>query len=157
MAVPSADVLTKVSTEGATDFVQAYHTALSWNKSSIAKFYHAAPTNILFNGNVIADGAAVEDIFTNQLPAARYEIQSVDCQIINKSFPIATPAETSHPKAAAKNISMLVVVSGFVQYGEKDAPQHGFSETFVLIPNTEGKGKDKRDWVIQSQNFRLVV
>ncbi|QKX62720.1 uncharacterized protein TRUGW13939_09882 [Talaromyces rugulosus] len=156
MARPSADILTKVSTEGATDFVQAYHAALSWNKNSIAKFYHATPTNILFNGNVIADGAAVEEIFTNQLPSARYEIQSVDCQIINKSYPVTTPAETSS-KSATKNISILVVVSGYVQYGEKDAPQHGFSETFVLIPNTEGKEKNKRDWVIQSQNFRLVV
>lgn len=44
-----------------------------------------------------------------------------------------------------------------MQYGEKDAPQHGFSETFVLIPNTDVKEKNKRDWVIQSQNFRLVV
>lgn len=121
----------------------------------IASFYSATPTNILFNGNVIADGPAVEDIFTNQLPTTRHDIQSVDCQIINKSYPTTTPGTTARENA--KNISLLVTVSGSVQYGGKDSPQHGFSEIFVLIPNTEGKEKNRKDWLIQSQNFRLVV
>ncbi|PCG94569.1 uncharacterized protein BHQ10_003018 [Talaromyces amestolkiae] len=155
MATPKDDMLTKVSTEGATDFVQLYHSALSSNKSSIASFYSSAITNILFNGNVIADGAAVEDIFTNQLPTTRHDIQSVDCQIINKAYPTTKPGNTARENA--KNISMLVTVSGSVQYGGKDSPQHGFSETFVLIPNTESKEKNRKDWLIQSQNFRLVV
>ncbi|KAH8693703.1 putative nuclear transport factor 2 domain protein [Talaromyces proteolyticus] len=155
MAVPKDDLLTKVSTEGATDFVQSYHSALSTNKKSIASFYSATPTNILFNGNVIADGAAVEEIFTNQLPSARYDINSFDSQIINKAYPTTTPGNNA--TANAKNVSMLVVVSGSVQYGAKDSQQHGFSETFVLIPNVESKEKNKKDWIIQSQNFRLVA
>lgn len=138
---------------GATDFVQQYHSALSSNNPPIASFYSATPTNLLFNGNVIADGAAVEDIFTKKLPTARHEIQSVDCQVINKSYPTTTPG--TNARANAKNISMLVVVSGSVQYG-KDSSLHGFSETFVLIPDTENK-KSRKDWIIQSQNFRLVV
>ncbi|KUL86080.1 hypothetical protein ZTR_07705 [Talaromyces verruculosus] len=150
MATPKDDMLTKVSTEGATDFVQLYHSALSSNKSSIASFYSSAITNILFNGNVIADGAAVEDIFTNQLPTTRHDIQSVDCQIINKAYPTTKPGNTARENA--KNISMLVTVSGSVQYGGKDSAQHGFSETFVLIPNTESKEKNRKDWLIQTQS-----
>ncbi|OKL64694.1 hypothetical protein UA08_00151 [Talaromyces atroroseus] len=155
MATPKEDDYTKASTEGALDFVQLYHSALSSNKRSIASFYSATPTNILFNGNVIADGPAVEDIFTKQLPTAHHEIQSVDCQIINKTYPTTTPGTSV--RANAKNISMLVAVSGSVKYGDKDSPLHGFSETFVLIPNTESKEKNRKDWVIQSQNFRLVA
>jgi NTF2-related export protein 1/2 len=140
---------------GASDFVQLYHSALSSNKKSIASFYSATPTNILFNGNVIADGPAVEEIFTTQLPTTRHEILSLDCHVINKSYPTTTPGTSV--RANAKNISMLVAVSGSVQYGGKDSPLHGFSETFVLIPNTENKEKNRKDWVIQSQNFRLVA
>ena len=93
------------------------------------------------------------------MPPTYYEVQSYDCQIINQAYP--TPATAATPsakssKAAVKNMSILVIVSGFVRFGpSKDLPQRGFSETFVLVPNpanTAGK-----EWLIQSQNFRLVV
>jgi NTF2-related export protein 1/2 len=46
----------------------------------------------------------------------------------------------------------------------KDGPLRGISESFVLVPNKEevgakgtGKGDHGRKWLIQTQNFRIVV
>lgn len=105
----------------------------------------------------------------NQMPATRYEVQTYDCQIINPDFP--TPTTSTRPSrtnAPAKNMSLLLIVSGYVRYGEErdspDSPNRGFSETFVLIPNSQmdgnmagPRGKSRKQWLIQSQNFRLVV
>lgn len=58
-------------------------------------------------------------------------------------------------------MTILVTVSGYVKYGEaRLAATRGFSEIFVLIPNPDmvgGRGKSGKEWLIQSQNFRLVV
>jgi NTF2-related export protein 1/2 len=62
-------------------------------------------------------------------------------------------------------MSILVSVSGYVRYGEgKDLPMRGFSENFVLVPGEDAdkrkmrdRGKGGREWVIQSQNFRITV
>lgn len=97
------------------------------------------------------------------MPPTHYEMQSVDCQIINKSFPTATATGVKPAsQRAVKDMSLLVIVSGYVRFGEsQDLPQRGFSETFILAPNPAAdqgpKGKGKREWAIQSQNFRLVV
>ena len=118
------------------------------------------PTSILFNGNPVADGAAVQDIFINQMPAAHYEAQSYDCQIINRAYPTATAAGLKAPsQMTVKDMSVLVIVSGYVRYGEsRNLPQRGFSETFVLVPNpSSDRSKRRHEWLIQSQNFRLVV
>ena len=64
-----------------------------------------------------------------------------------------------------RNVSLVVQVSGYVRYHErKDGPMRGFSDNFVLVPNTEqvggrqtGKLDHGRKWVIQTQNFRIVV
>ncbi|KAL2870876.1 putative nuclear transport factor 2 domain protein [Aspergillus lucknowensis] len=154
---PTEDQYAKASTEAATDFAQTFYPALQSNRAIIASFYSNPPSTILFNGNAVADGNAVQDIFVNQMPPTHYEVQSVDCQIINKQFPSTT---TGGPPRT-KDMSILVVVGGYVRFGEsRDLPQRGFSETFVLIPNPSndtGKGRHKRDWLIQTQNFRLVV
>lgn len=134
--------------------------ALQSNRQAIDSYYCAAPTTILFNGNQVADGAAVQEIFTNQMPNAKYEVQSFDCQIINRAYPSTTPNGPKPPsEMGIKDMSLLVLVSGHVRYGDgSDLPQRGFSETFVLIPNpTPEKGKRRKEWLIQSQNFRLVV
>lgn len=94
------------------------------------------------------------------MPKSHYEAQSIDCQIINKAYPTMTPAGTK-PAAqmTMKDMSIFVIVSGFVRYGDVEEAR-GFSETFVLIPNPSAaadRGKRRRDWLIQSQNFRLVV
>lgn len=70
----------------------------------------------------------------------------------------------SQQAAAAKTMSILVLISGNVRFGEsRDLPQRGFSETVVLIPNpavdqgVRRAGRGRKDWLIESQNFRLVV
>ncbi|OJZ87257.1 hypothetical protein ASPFODRAFT_206114 [Aspergillus luchuensis CBS 106.47] len=162
MAPPSEDTLTKVSTDAATDFVQSFYPALENTRSTIASFYSQPTAMILFNGNAVADGAAVQEIFVNQMSPTHYEVQSVDCQIINKAYPTPTSTGVKLPtETTVKDMSILVVVSGYVRFGEsRDLPQRGFSETFVLVPNPSAdgpKGKRKREWLIQTQNFRLVV
>ncbi|CBF75213.1 hypothetical protein AN3864.2 [Aspergillus nidulans FGSC A4] len=155
---PTEDAYAKVSTEAATEFVQSFYPALQSNRATIASFYSSPPSTIVFNGNPVADGNAVQEIFVSQMPPTHYEVQSFDCQIINKQYPTATIGRQIDPR---KDISILVVVSGYVRFGEsRDLPQRGFSETFVLVPNPSsegGKGKRRRDWLIQTQNFRLVV
>lgn len=149
-----------MSTLAATDLVQSFYPALNKNRDAIGSFYAPTPSTILFNGNPVADGAAVQDIFVNQMPAAHYEVQSFDCQIINRAYPTVTAAGVKPPdQMAVKDMSVLVTVSGHVRYGDnRDQPQRGFSETFVLVPNpSPDRAKRRRDWLIQSQNFRLVV
>ncbi|KAL4878454.1 hypothetical protein BJY04DRAFT_221175 [Aspergillus karnatakaensis] len=156
MAPPSEDVYAKISSEATTDFVQSYYPALESNRASISSYYSTPASTILFNGNAVADGNAVQDIFVNQMPATRYEVQSVDCQIINKQYPTPTTGRQLDPR---KDMSILVIVSGHVRFGDsRDLPQRGFSETFVLVPNPNDTQKAKRrPFLIQTQNFRLVV
>ena len=139
--------------------MQTYYPALDSNRSTLASFYSSAPTKILFNGNTVADGNAVQEIFVNQMPASRYEIQSFDCQAINKAYPTPTPAGgvKSPQEMTVKDMSILVLVSGYVQYGSRGIDRNGFSETFVLVPNPNTKPREKNGWLIQSQAFRLVT
>lgn len=155
----TGDKLTRVSTEAAEEFVQSFYPALNSNRARIASFYSPAISTILFNGNPVADGNAVQDIFVNKMPPTRYEVQTFDCQIINKAYPTPTATGLKTPnQLTIRDMSILVVVSGYVQFGaEIDQPQRGFSETFVLVPSPGGKNKNRSGWLIQSQNFRLVV
>ncbi|ODH45912.1 hypothetical protein GX48_08013 [Paracoccidioides brasiliensis] len=175
MTQVTEDTLTKISTDAATDFVQSFYPALQASRSTIASFYTPPPTlcKILFNGNVVADGPSVQEIFAKQMPTTHYEVQAYDCQIINMNYPglDATSGATggSRPlsgRAVARNMSILVTVSGSVRFGEERDPgglsNRGFSETFVLVPNPQsdghgGRAAGKKHWLIQSQNFRLVV
>ncbi|KAL1958724.1 hypothetical protein VTO42DRAFT_3843 [Malbranchea cinnamomea] len=175
MASVGQDTLIKVSTEAATEFVESFYRALETNRQTLASFYSPMVTSILFNGNIVADGAAVQDIFANQMPRARYEVQSYDCQIINSDYHAPgtapqAPTTGRHGSGAAaqaaKKMSLLVLVSGSVRFGDDKeardlAGERGFSETFVLVPNPQyesgPKGRGKKQFLIQSQNFRLVV
>ena len=117
--------------------------------------------SIILNGNVIPSAAELQSIFENEMPAARYEVQSFDCQVINPNYIPANSKGTVSP--SGRNMTILVVVSGYVKSVEsRGAPLKGFSESFVLVPNpdtdqTKNKGKHIKDWLIQSQNFRFVV
>lgn len=145
----------------ATEFIKTFYPALGSNRESLSSYYSLEPTTILFNGNRVADGAAVQEIFTNQMSPTYYEVQSYDCQIINKAYPTILPGGGLKPQSemGVKDMSFLIVVSGFVRYGEgRDQPQRGFSETFVLVPNPSAeRARGRKDWLIESQNFRLVV
>lgn len=157
----SIDVANSLSTEAATELVNSFYPALEKNREAIASFYSPTPTSILLNGNQIeGGGAGVQKIFVEVMPAAHYETQSYDCQIINPAYPTPTAAGVKPPsEMTVKDMSILVIVSGYVRYGEgRDQPQRGFSETFVLVPNpSTERGNRRKGWLIQSQNFRLVV
>lgn len=165
----SADVAVKVSTEAAQKLVDSYYPALQSNPSTLTAFYMVATImpdgtplpSIILNGNVIPSAAELQSIFENGMPVARYEVQSFDCHVMNPNYIAENAKGTVSP--SGKNMTILVIVSGFVKYGEsRSAPAQGFSENFVLVPNPDvdqakNKGKIVKDWLIQSQNFRLVV
>ena len=149
-------------------FVDTYYLALNSSRADIASFYMPASAMpdgkplpvIVFNGNVIADPTVMQTMFLEQMPQARYEIQDYDCQVVNPHY-VAEGTQSSSPESG-KNMTILVTVSGQVKFGEhRPATTRGFSETFVLIPNpvaaTNTRGKHAKGWLIQSQNFRLVV
>jgi NTF2-related export protein 1/2 len=144
--------------------VQSYHSALQTNKVPISTFYCRIPETIVWNGNVLSDGMAVQEIFAKQLPNSCFDVQSVDCHIINKNYPVPDQDENATRRKNVKDhISMVVVVSGSVKLGgsEVENDERGFSETLVLIPNTNIRRKEhdrnRKDFVIQSQNFRVVA
>ena len=95
------------------------------------------------------------------MPSMKYEIQSYDCQVLNPNYAAAGTAVTDG--ANGKNMTLLLVASGFVKVGpSKESETRGFSETFVLVPNaetsvTKAQRKPAKEWLIQSQNFRFVV
>ncbi|TKA76298.1 hypothetical protein B0A49_00900 [Cryomyces minteri] len=173
MAVPSEDVLTKVSTEAAEDFIDAYYTALDGSRTTISSYYMPQQTLpdgriipvIVYNGNVLANAAAFQQMFENNMPFTHYEVQSVNSHIMNPTFSSADlQKQTPDQERSEKNMSVLVQVSGYVRLEErKEGPMKGFSETIVLVPNVaamgkgKGKGSEQRSWLIQSQNFRYVV
>ena len=115
---------------------------------------------IVFNGNIVTDPAAMQALFQEQMPEARYEVQDYDCHILNPHY--VAEGEQGHSLASGKNMTILIAISGYVKYGEiRAATMRGFNESIVLIPNTAAigntRGKPVKEWLIQSQNFRLVV
>ena len=183
MASPSIDVAIVVSTQGdfcdynyvkklmrfkaAERFVETYYRSLNGHRQDLASYYAPASTMpngqvtpiIIWNGNVIPDSAAFQKIFEEQMPQSHYSMQGFDCQVLNPHYNsgVADASKTE----SGRNISILVTVSGRVVYGDyREGETRGFSESFALIPNPDtardGK-KHVRQWLIQSQNFRLVV
>ena len=161
--------LTQCDCIAAEHFVHKYYHALDSSRQTIATFYMPAAAMpdgkplpaILFNGNIIPDAEAMQAMYQQQMPPTRYEVQSYDCQVLNPNY--VSDGSTNGEGASGNNMTFLVVVSGYVKMGEpKEAKMKGFSETFVLVPkldthSTRGRGKAAREWLIQSQNFRLVV
>lgn len=117
--------------------------------------------SITFNGNLLPDATAFQTLFEKQMPNARYEVQGYDCHPLNLNYPSSTP--TGNASSSGKNMSILVSTSGYVRFGEgRDGAMRGFSESIVLVPNTDEankkiRGKGRREWLVQSQNFRLTV
>lgn len=153
----------------AETFVEAYYAALRSSRATLSSFYSAPSAMpdgkplpaIVFNGNVIPDAAEFQNMFEKQMPPAHYEVQSYDCHVLNPNY-TADGTEASSG-VSGKNMTFMLMVSGYVKFGElKEAEMKGFSETFVLIPipdasGSKGRGKRGNQWLIQSQNFRLVV
>ncbi|KAH0559670.1 hypothetical protein GP486_003815 [Trichoglossum hirsutum] len=168
MTTLSADTATKVSTEAAQEFIDAYYPALQSSRAKLPSFYTPPTTGsdgktlpvLIFNGNVIPDPLSMQTLFEKEMPSTTYEVQAFDCQVLNPNYSAAGPGP--YPPESGKNMSILLSVSGWVRFGDsKEVPIRGFSESFVLVPNAEAavakpKG-NARKWLIQSQNFRLVV
>jgi NTF2-related export protein 1/2 len=141
---------------------------LNSNRSTISSFY-LQPTatsplsaDISLNGNVIPDPKAIQNFFETQMPKAHYEVQSYDVQVLNPNYNIGVADDALGPDKSGAKMSLLILVSGNVRYGGeiKDAVMRGFTETVILVPNPESakqKGRGAKGWLIQSQNFRLVL
>lgn len=115
---------------------------------------------IVYNGRVFPDADSFQTM-VEEMPPARYEVQVFDCHVLNPNY-TAEGAEPN-PVPSAKNMSIVLLVGGTITLGEpSDAEVRGFSESIVLIPNTKaavtkGQGKKVKEWLIQSQIFRLVT
>ena len=149
--------------------MSTFYRALEVSRKTIATFFTPPATMpdgktlpvIVFNGNVLEDATALQNMFLNETPPIRYEVQSYDCQVINPNY--VAEGTDSRGGANGRNMTVLVTVSGYVKIGEpQEAEMQQFSETFILVPNTtidslKGRRKVTKEWLIQSQNFRLVV
>ncbi|KAI4182091.1 MAG: hypothetical protein L6R41_006202 [Letrouitia leprolyta] len=117
--------------------------------------------SISFNGNQIPNAEAMQTMFQQQMPPSRYEVQCYDCHVINPNY--IPEGASSGPAETKKNMTILVAVSGYVKYGDlKEAKPRGFSESFILVPNpvaatSKQRMKNAKEWLIQTQNFRVVV
>ncbi|KAL9635623.1 MAG: hypothetical protein Q9164_003337 [Protoblastenia rupestris] len=166
MTALSADIATKCSTDATQKFVESYYPALNSHRNQITTFYTPTATMpdgkplpiIVWNGNVIPDPASLQKLFEEQMPRSYYDVQDYDCHVLNPNY-VAEGTQGSN--TPGKNMTILVTVSGYVKYGEsRSVTARGFSENFVLVPNTAAantRGKHLKEWLIQSQNFRLVV
>jgi len=162
-----ADANTSASV-AAANFVDTYYNTLKSSRSNIASFYMPASTMpdgkplpvIVYNGNVIQDPTAMQALFQEQMPDTRYEVQDYDAHVLNPHY-LVEGAQGSAP-STGKNMTILITISGYVKYGEvRTATMRGFSENIILIPNPAAarntRGRPIKDWLIQSQSFRLVV
>ncbi|KAK5689831.1 hypothetical protein LTR97_012590 [Elasticomyces elasticus] len=158
---------TKLATDTGERFIDSYYSALDGARASIKSFY--VPTivqengrglpNITYNGEVIGDAASFQERWEKQMPRTHFEAQSVNVHVLN---PTLKPTEGMKKKDAERNMSLIVQVSGSIRIGQpKEGPLRGFSDSFVLVPNSElsgGAGTGKQDhgrqWLIQSQTFR---
>jgi NTF2-related export protein 1/2 len=117
--------------------------------------------DIQWNGNTYSTAADFKKMFTENMPKhVFFDVHAVDAQVLNPKW----DAEIGTKVRAEKNISILVITNGHVRLEDrKTGPLKEFSETFVLVPNIEkmssGKGAaaEKRNWLVQVQNFRYVV
>ena len=116
---------------------------------------------IVINGNPVPDPRSLQTVFETQMPQAHYEVQSYDCQVLNADL---APAGATRNPSPGKNMSIVLTVSGYVRYGEsRSAVMRGFDESIILVPyadpSSSNRGRDvlAKDWLIQCQNFRLVV
>lgn len=111
----------------------------------------------------MVDASAFQYMFQQNMPSTHYDVQSVDCHVLNANYN-GLGKQTRSNRDIEKHISIIVQVSGSLKL--QDNAQAGsmrtFSETFVLVPNTDkaaGRGAmaGRRSFLIQSQSFRYVV
>src|ERR1700761_308376 len=99
---------TRVSTEAAEQFVEAYYTALDASRSQLSSFYVPSTVQadralpyISFNGELISDASAFQERFEKQRPGTHFEPQSVNVHVMNPSI---APIEGKGKRDAERNM-----------------------------------------------------
>ena len=153
----------------AQKFIDRYYRALnnSTERATLASFYiqptplSPLPADISLNGNIVQSPLDLQNIFLDTIPAAHYEVQSFDCHVLNTNYNIGANDTDFAPDATGRKMCIALIVSGYVKYGEaRDTKMRGFTENFILVPNFQagiGSPHDMKKWLIQSQNFRIVL
>ncbi|KUJ15547.1 uncharacterized protein LY89DRAFT_588247, partial [Mollisia scopiformis] len=151
----------------AQDFIDAYYPALNNPKarSSIADFYvkpipgSPLKADIVLNGTAYSDPKEVQKLFETDVAAAHYEVQAFDFQTVNSNFNVGASEAALAPDMDGKKISVVVMVSGIIRYGEA-GDVRGFTDNVVLVPNWDSHSpkapKGLKRWLVQAQTFRLV-
>jgi NTF2-related export protein 1/2 len=161
LSIPAKEPLTNII-PAATAFINHYYPALNTKRGILSSFY-ILPTplapqvaDISLNGNLVSSPSELQILFETQMPKAHYEAQSYDCQVLNPNYNIGAIDADLAPDTTGRKMSLLLVVSGYVKYGEaREAKMRGFTENFILVPNMDRAAE--RKWLIQSQNFRMLV
>lgn len=166
---PALDL--QADSSAALTFVRDFYYVLASRRHLISTLYVPPPSTestttapapsavgatIVINGKVYPDGRALQEKFKNDMPPTHFETDSVDCHILNPEY---NPTNQAAGKPASVYMTLLVMVSGTVRFSnDRKAPTEVFSDTLVLIPNDPGSKRsgDSKDWVVQSQTFRLV-
>lgn len=165
-----AENLVDISDEfsAAQDFVDAYYPALNNPKgrAGITDFYikpipgTPLKADIVLNGVPSTDPTEVQNIFEKQVTKAHYEVQNFDCHTINPNYNVAANESALALDTDGKKMSIVVLISGTVKYGE-EGDVRAFTDNVVLVPNLEAHSpkaaKGLKKWLVQSQNFRLVL
>lgn len=111
------------------------------------------------NGVPYSDPKDVQAIFEKDVRAAHYVVDDYDFHIINSNYNIGVPATAQAPDNDGKKVSVMVIISGSVKYGEA-AEVRGFTDNVILVPNWEAHGpkapKGVKQWLVQTQMFRFV-
>ena len=136
---------------------------LSSRRNIISAFYIPQPptatapaATIVINGKIYPSGQALQDKFKADMPATHYETDTMDCHVLNSNY---NPTNQPAGKPASCYMTLLIMVSGTVRFSnDRNVPSQTFSDTLILIPNDISRARTggSKDWVIQSQTFRLV-
>ena len=155
-----------METAAAEQFVDSYYSALNTARHAIHAYY--VPQSILadgtslpaifLNGAEVADGSSVQRIFQQRYPTSSFEVDVVDCHVLNDQYPAQNGTSTN----STAPISLFVVVNGIFKQGSaRGQTEQEFSETLILVPNPDAPargqgGRHRKDYLIQSQTFRVV-
>jgi NTF2-related export protein 1/2 len=117
-----------------------------------------------FNGAILPDPAAVQELFTKQIQKCHYDVQAFDCHVVNKNYGIGMPQNLTGNLGDGRKMSIVVIINGAAKYFTEtanQAEQKSFTDNILLVPNWDSLGvkgdKRAKKWLIQSQTFRVVV
>ena len=107
----------------AENFVDAYYTALQSSRHTISSYYcpHEVQTDgkvvpvIIWNGNLLPDVASFQKMFENDMPYTHYDVQSLDCHVLNPTSLAADKVQGGNgaeDKDIERRMSIVVAVSG---------------------------------------------